>query len=155
MMKAAPYLRVLLLLLAGCVMSACTTVPAEEEAAEAEITFTNTFWRLAHVGGEKVAAENGVNAPYIVFLDDGRVNGFAGCNDFRGRYGTFEGQFRFVEMAATRKICPGEPVEPAFMKAMRQTVAVDIKDDELLLLNTEGQPLAVFKAMKKRFQSAL
>lgn len=142
----------LLLLTCSWLMTACVTVPAESEsAATPAVTFTNTFWRLVHVGGDKVAVADGEEIPHIIFLDDGRVSGFAGCNRFAGAYGMVEGQFRFTEMAATRDICPGETIEPAFMKAMRQTLAAEMDDDELLLLNGKGQPLAVFKARKKTF----
>lgn len=143
----------LAIVLAAGLLSACTTVPVEDESTAPKVSFTNTIWRLVHVGGNKVAPpEPDGQAPFIIFLDDGRVGGFAGCNHFKGTYAVVNGEFRFTEMAATRDVCPDDPVEGPYMKAMRQTVGVKQDNDELLLLNKSGQPLAVLKAQVKRLK---
>lgn len=142
-------------MIAACLLglSACTTVPQENEAEiKKEVSFTNTFWQLQHVGGEPVQSTTAKEAPFIIFLDDGRVSGFTGCNRFRGAYGMVEGQFRFTEMSATREPCPEGRHETAYLIAMKKTMGAEMDEDHLMLLNEDGDILAVFEAFtgKKR-----
>lgn len=133
---------------------ACTTVPEEDEAdIKQDVSFTNTFWQLQHVGGKPVQAATVKETPFIIFLDDGRVRGFSGCNRLKGTYGMVDGKFRFTEMAATRDPCPEGRPETDFLIAMKKTMGAEMNENHLVLLNEEGNILAVFEAFigeKKR-----
>ncbi|WP_168203114.1 META domain-containing protein [Marinobacter fonticola] len=128
-------------------LSACTTVPQEgDNPVKREVSFTNTFWQLQHVGGEPVRAATSKEAPFIIFLDDGRVSGFTGCNRFKGAYGMVDGNFRFTEMSATRDPCPEGRHETPYLIAMKKTMGAEMDGNNLILLNESGQTLAVFEA---------
>lgn len=128
-------------------LAACATVP-EEDAAEMkrEVSFTNTFWQLQHVGGKPVKVATVRETPFIIFLDDGRVSGSTGCNRLRGTYGMVDGNFRFKEMASTRDPCPEGNYETPFLIAMKKTMGAEMDENHLMLLNEEREILAVFEA---------
>lgn len=148
--SSATILRCLLMMASLFALTACVTVTEEGTPESTEVTFTNTDWKLQHVGGQSVDSDKYLQAPYVIFMDDGQVTGFSGCNSFMGRYGTVEGQFRFLSMASTRKACAEGTVELPFLTAMKLTVSIEIDDDELVLLNDKGEALAIFRASKSQ-----
>lgn len=147
---AGTILRCLLMMVCMFTLTACVTVTEDGAPESAGVTFTNTDWKLQHVGGESVNSDQYMQPPYIIFMDDGQVTGFSGCNSFKGRYGAVEGEFRFLSMASTRKACAGGTVELPFLTAMKLTASIEIKDDELVLLNGKGEALAIFEAERQR-----
>lgn len=61
-------------------------------------------WRVHSIGSRVLQRDK---RPSLVFTDDGRVGGDAGCNRFLGHYQLFpEGRATFGELMVTRRICP-------------------------------------------------
>ena len=125
------------------VAQGCVSVEPQKEA-----TFTNTVWSLKQLGVDPIPDAGSTTEPHLIFLDDGRVSGYGGCNRFSGRYGTVDDSFRFLEMAATKRACAGDSIEPSFLAAMKATMALRFEDGNLSLLDDQGRPLAVFRAFE-------
>lgn len=133
-----------LLVLAGCGATPTADLPAPE------VTLTNTYWRLASVDGESPPTPREGNTPHLIFQDDGQVRGHTGCNILKGAYGQSDGQVRFLAMGATRMACPEAEAEAAFVGAMRDTRAMEIKGRKLYLRSADGSTLAVFDTVPPR-----
>ncbi len=136
-----------LALLVGCVTQ---PVPGES-GLEAEVPLTNTHWQLHAVAGEPVADTGGASEAHLILRDDGVVNGFGGCNAFRGEYEVINNRnLVFSSMASTRRACQNKDnPERALFAAMASTAGVQMDERRLHLLNSEGATLAEFKAARQ------
>lgn len=134
-----------ILALAGCVTS-----PAEQssEGDEPGVPLTNTYWQLVRVAGEAVPATGSEQKAHILFLDDGRVSGFSGCNQYMGNYQVRGENLLFDSMGSTRMACEENLVEELLFAALAKTVGVNLDRTELLLLGEAGEELAVFEAAR-------
>lgn len=134
-----------LLLLAGCVTS-----PADEvtDTGDAGVPLTNTYWQLVRIAGEEVPGTDGEQKPHIIFLDDGRVSGFSGCNQYMGNYEVSGENLLFDSMSSTRAACTDNLVEQQLFAALAKTVGVNLDGPELRLLGEGAEELAVFEASR-------
>jgi heat shock protein HslJ len=85
--------------------------------------------------------------PHMIFRDDGRVNGFSGCNRFMGEYTVSGANLLFDSMASTRMACPDDNVETPLYEVFSQTAGVFLEGKVLKLLNEKGHELARFEAV--------
>lgn len=127
-----------LLMLAGCV-----TTPVEDGDA-AVVPLTNTYWKLVEVRGQPVESAEKAREPHMLLLDDGRVNGFSGCNRYKGRYQVEGSNLLFDAMGSTRMACPDSQTESMLFAAFANTVGVHLSGNRLHLLDEAGSKLAVF-----------
>jgi heat shock protein HslJ len=80
------------------------------------------------------------------FSEDGRFSGVGACNRMMGDYSVTEKRaISFGELAGTRMMCPNINLEAQFTKIISQATHYEIDDDMLLLLSN-GELQAVFKA---------
>ena len=107
-------------------------------------TIANNRWYLTEVGGKKIKPESLTRLPFLkVQSGEQRIQGFAGCNNFTGRWLFAYNSFTFNRIAATRMACPvGMEVEDAFLQALDKTRGYTIKDDVLRLHDRQGKILA-------------
>jgi heat shock protein HslJ len=107
------------------------------------------LWRLAsvaHPDGQLHAVPNSVEA--TATFANGSVSGSGGCNRYTASYTVADGKLTIGRAASTMMACP-EPqagVEMPFMAALAATMAYQIEDGQLSLLNAGGQKIATFKA---------
>ena len=106
-------------------------------------------WRLAsvaHADGQLHTVPNGVEA--TASFANGLVSGSGGCNRYTASYTVDAGKLTIGLAASTMMTCP-EPqtaVEQPFMAALAATMAYEIEDGQLSLLDAKGQKIATFKA---------
>lgn len=148
-MKAPRYMATIfaLLFLAGCAISPDTKGPGADVVA---MPLTNTYWQLVSVAGEPVPETNRDKKPHILFMDDGRVSGFSGCNQYMGGYQVEGENLLFDSMASTRMACPDNQTEQLLFAALAKTVGVNLEGIELRLLGENGEELAVFEASRMK-----
>jgi heat shock protein HslJ len=116
--------------------------------ASARASLTNTWWRLAAIGGQPVVVAEDQREPHMV-LDGatGRVRGHGGCNNFFGGYETMGHSIRFSAMGSTRMACSvGEDTERVFLGALAQADRYQIRG-EVLELFAGDQSLARFESV--------
>ncbi|SFR62337.1 Heat shock protein HslJ [Marinobacter daqiaonensis] len=129
-------------------MVACASGPSPQRGAIPTAPLTNTYWKLTALGGEEVAVPAGEpGEPHLILRDDGKVNGFSGCNRFVGEY-TVQGEnLLFDSMASTRMACPEDTYESRLYEAFASTAGVFLQGKVLKLLDDQGRELARFEAV--------
>lgn len=135
-----------ILALAGCATSPAGQGP--EGGGEPGVPLTNTYWQLVSVAGEEVPETGSERKAHILFLDDGRVSGFSGCNEYMGNYQVRGENLLFDSMGSTRMACEENLVEELLFASFAKTVGVNLDGTELRLLGEAGEELAVFEAAR-------
>jgi len=112
---------------------------------------TEKYWKLKTLEGQKIEmAVNQEKETYFMLKTEGnRIKGFAGCNNFSGRFTLEKGnRIRFSQMASTMKACPDVEVnEPEFLKVFELADNYTLNGDTLTLNVGRRAPLAVFEAI--------
>ena len=134
------------------------TPMSDEAGAGADLVIGE--WRLSSFSGVVLAEAGFDPAPTlerlaargrgvtIVFLDDGKVGGYSGCNQYTGGY-TIEGghSLSFGPLAGTRKMCPPPlmELETLTLKTLEAVEGVYVRDGSTLeLLDADGTPLLMY-----------
>lgn len=137
---------VLSLLLAGLMLSGCSTTPGPSgpDGGGRPSSLAGTAWRVAAVGARVPAAGA---EPTIAFAE-GAISGSGGCNHFGGRYryDPATGQFAVGELGATTMGCleaGRNEVEAAFLQALGDADAVGLDDAGRLVLAGQGGPIVL------------
>ncbi len=135
---------------AGCllVLGGCMSQPM---VGGGNVPLTNTYWKLQEVAGAPTPDSGAASEAHLILRDDGVVNGFSGCNAFRGEYEVIDNRnLVFSSMASTRRACQDVDIpEQAFFQALENTAGVQMEDRHLRLLDTDGQELAEFEAISQ------
>lgn len=100
---------------------------------------TGNTWALSSLMGQGLDLNQFAGGlPSINFLDDGKLAGFSGCNNFSGSY-MLEGSELLLDPGAiTKKMCPGSG-EQDFISAMKKVKDVKISKDKLTLLDGDTE----------------
>ena len=116
----------LLLLLAGLMLAACTS---QENSLKGSWSFT--------AYGPESSTNPAVtdNQATITFNDDGTLSGNSGCNSFGGEYKVEEGQVTFNQLVSTLMACsdPLMSQEGSVFKVLDGTASFEIKGDTLTI----------------------
>ncbi|MEN8186808.1 MAG: DUF4377 domain-containing protein [Bacteroidota bacterium] len=89
-------------------------------------------WKVVSMSGVDKFEKN----PTISFdKTDNQISGFAGCNNFFGKYDPSNNQLKLSQMGLTRKMCPDMTVENAFINNLRDVSYYKIEGDKLNLFN--------------------
>ncbi len=142
----------LVTLFAVLLLAGCTSSPARHGSGGDVVAMplTNTYWQLVSVAGEPVPETDSEQKAHILFLDDGRVSGFSGCNQYMGDYRVTGENLLFDSMSSTLRACPDNLTEELLFAAFAKTVGVNLDGIELRLLGEAGEELAVFEASRMR-----
>lgn len=108
------------------------------------------YWKLKTLEGKEVKMVNNQEREISFTLrNEGKFDGFAGCNTFSGEYTLEEGnRIRFSKVATTLKACPDVDVnESELLKVFELADNFTIQDDVLSLNVGRRAPLAVFEAV--------
>lgn len=103
-------------------------------------------WQPIELSGQVVDSRPGQGA-FLRFESDGRVAGFAGCNNFFGQYMVDGDRLGFDRVGATRMMCAGPEmaVEDAMLAALGAT-GMFLRDGILLhLADQTGAVIARFR----------
>ena len=97
----------------------------------------DTEWKLVEVGGKPVKAA-GDHPPQLRLTADNRAQGFAGCNNFSGKYELNGSSLKLGPLAATRKFCAENmDQETAFLHALDSVTTFKLSGKTLELYNGE------------------
>jgi len=104
-------------------------------------------WKLARVQGIE-ADLRAAHAPATARFDDGRIEGFGGCNHFIGSYALDGDRVTIGSLAATMMACPPATMalETAVTRALAGTFRVDARERTLTLTAPTGHVLAFEEA---------
>ncbi|ABI77897.1 putative lipoprotein [Hyphomonas neptunium ATCC 15444] len=113
--------------------------PAPEPEPEPETPeVTGNEYRVSAIGGDAVTGSRPVT---INFMEDGRVNGFGGCNSFGGSFKESNGKLTFGDLISTMMACldvPAGAQESALYETLRGTVTVAPGADGKVILTGEN-----------------
>lgn len=112
------------------------------------VELSGTSWQVMNINNGKQAVTSLINDSKLTahFGADGKLNGFAGCNDYTASYEVTGKSVKIGSIASTRKMC-ANPIEimaqeDQFLKALA-TVATYQVDGKKLELRTADNALAV------------
>ncbi|WP_102795102.1 META domain-containing protein [Bowmanella denitrificans] len=135
-------IRTLALCLTLCACSNSNLVDSETSQSQ-----LSGKWQLVELSGQKVTLDV---PPHLVFNDDGKVSGFAGCNRLFGGAEIGQGmQIRFSNLATTMMACPQLTLEGQFMQMLEKVDNYSLSGDSLSLNKARMAPLARFKRLKE------
>lgn len=134
--------------LAAMVMAGCATAPGGDQPVPTA-PLTNTYWKLVQVGEKTVSDQSSDprSEPHMILRDDGRFNGFSGCNRFTGQYRIEDEYLIFDSVASTRESCPDDSIEEPLFDALADTAGVNLRGTSMKLLDADGSLLGEFRAI--------
>ncbi|MDL2262179.1 META domain-containing protein [Bacteroidales bacterium OttesenSCG-928-I21] len=110
------------------------------------------YWKLDEIGNEKIEmSANSSQEPHIIFKsENNRIAGNSGCNNIMSSYKIGEnGEITILDAASTMKMCMEQDmnIERRFLQLLKNTKSYSIKNDILILYDTEKKQLAKFSAV--------
>ncbi len=119
-----------------------------KQASVAELKLTGVRWRLTELMGQAVTATEPDMTPYLQFGEDGRVSGFAGCNQFTGAYEAEGLRLSFKPMATTQKACLNASVEAQFIATIQGIDNYSLNESGLAFYKARTAALLRFTAVQ-------
>jgi heat shock protein HslJ len=126
----------LTLLTLGLVLSAGTCSKSSGSAMSE--TITQGRWQLEKLNGAPIQLPEGTEEKPYLEVDSSatRLTGYGGCNRLMGQVKVDGGNISFPGLGGTKRYCEKTmDLERNFMKALGETTAYTLKDDQLTLLN--------------------
>ena len=125
---------------------ACTDDGNDATGPSALTSLLGIEWSLVQLEGRPAGPGGGRHGPTLLLSSrDARASGFAGCNQFTGRYELSGDGLRFGPLAMTRMACAeGMDLEQRYAMALAATRTYRIKGSQLELLAAD-RVLAVFQ----------
>lgn len=115
---------------------------------KAEPSLTGVRWKLTEIMGQTTATTEPDLTPYLQFAEDGRVSGFAGCNQFTGAYETDGLRLTFKPMATTQKACLNASIEQQFLTTLQGVDNYSLNDSGLAFYKARTAALLRFSAVQ-------
>jgi len=79
-------------------------------------------------------------------VEENRISGFSGCNNFSGSFTMENGKISFDKMASTKKMCAeGMEFESEFLKSLEETEKFKYRGNIIQFTNKDGKVLMNFK----------
>ena len=104
------------------------------------MNLTDTSWKLVELAGVPATPGAGGKDPFLNFTEDGKVNGFSGCNRFTGSFQSDDGELSFTPLASTRMACAeGMEQENRFLAMLAEVERYSIRGNDLALYGG-GEP---------------
>lgn len=112
-----------------------------------QVSLQGTYWVLNKLGNELIEPDKGKRQAHIIFGEDRKVSGLAGCNRFSGPFTRRQDDLTLGPLAATRMMCPERAeIENAFFAVLERTERFAVESETLLLMTRDGKVLAEFEA---------
>jgi heat shock protein HslJ len=125
-------------LIAGLVLSSCGVAPAA-----APNPLPGTSWVLTTLNGAPV----GIGTPITLNLEEAKLSGTDGCNNYGGSYTVNGAKFTVDKnLISTMMACPDTIMQRAgaYITALTQAAAFKIDGQQLTLSDAAGKALATF-----------
>jgi heat shock protein HslJ len=107
------------------------------------LPLVGTTWQLRSFnnGREALVSVSGDGDITAIFGADGRVEGFAGCNSYRGEYAVGDEAITIGHLATTRRACEASLLEQEldYLTALRRAVSYTIDGEQLRLRDADGR----------------
>ncbi|QCR21294.1 META domain-containing protein [Pontibacter sp. SGAir0037] len=114
--------------------SACTI--SNTEAVGEQDTILDTDWVLLSFGDETVPVLQETRNSFIHFSEgDNKMNGFAGCNKFFGRYELKGNRLKISDLGSTRMSCPDMEAERYLLGVLENVTTYSISGNVLTLFS--------------------
>ncbi len=113
-------------------------------------SLTGHSWKLSSFNtGNALVSNRATEHINAEFDNQGRLSGFAGCNQYSCSYSVDGDKLELSPVITTRKFCH-EPedimkTEAGFISALGDTLRYHIHNDELTLFNENDNPVLIFK----------
>jgi len=152
-MRLSPYCFALTALLLA---TSCQNLPIKQTEQASDSTarrapdapLRETHWVLRQLGTQKVTVPENTSEAFLTLRADGKAEGNAGCNRFRGTFlSETPGELKFGPLMTTRMSCPAIETENGFSRALRETLTYRIEGDTLFLQDGAHSPLARLEAV--------
>ncbi|RLZ07342.1 META domain-containing protein [Faecalibacter macacae] len=119
--------------LSGLLLTACSTSTGASTGynvlSKSKSSLTDTQWNLVEED-EIVKGFNGDNV-HITITEDGKLNGYAGCNQIFSE-GVLNGSsIKFDLIGGTKILCPSNKTEESFTSILKSVDRYEIKGNEL------------------------
>jgi len=118
--------------------------PKKDYAEPPHIDLVNARWVVREIGEKPMKPASDV---YIRFVDKTNVEGFLGCNQFKGQYESEGPEINIGPLMSTKMACEDQAIESQFSEVLGKTVSYLTDDKYLYLKNTEGETLAKLEAI--------
>lgn len=105
----------------------------------------DTRWELVRLRGQDLP-DTLQEKPWLTLKRDGSVSGFAGCNQFFGRYTEDGLRLRFEDVASTLRGCLDPAMNDALLQVLREVDNFSRSSNTLSLNRARMAPLAEFRA---------
>ncbi len=131
----------------GCATTSDSAKP--DTGLTPSYSLTNTYWKLTELDGAPVTmAPEQEREVRITLTDDGKVQGFTGCNRVMGGYTLAGNALRFTQLAGTRMACPPPlmQLESAVLANLNSVTGYLLEGEKLILLK-DGAPVARFESV--------
>jgi heat shock protein HslJ len=128
------------------IMSACSMESKTLDSTTS--TLAGTQWNLQTLDGKTVKNSR----PLTISFEDGRLNGFSGCNRFFGHYtDSTDGVFSTGQLGATKMACGDgrDQLEQHYLEQLAASKLYAISLGQLHLLDPKRKILMVFTAEKQ------
>lgn len=125
----------------AALLAAAVSIPGLPASAQPEVPLSNwllpgSTWQLVELNGAPFEAR--VTAQLTA---DGRIEGEAPCNAFEASYTGDWPDIEVEPVLTTRRTCPDQAQENAFLEALAQVDTADNTDSGLILTGPDGVAL--------------
>jgi heat shock protein HslJ len=136
-MRRVRTLTIMCLLWVGAWQAGCEVKQVQLGSPSADVTLTPSEWSLVELDGKPVIGLS--QTPTLVLAEDGKTNGFAGCNRFTGTYTLEADQLTFSPLVATRMFCTDAmELEQQYLAALGGTRRLKQRANRLELAGDAG-----------------
>lgn len=124
------------------------TSPNDDMNNQIEQKLIRGKWILIEIDGTPVIKHSSDDMPFIEFKSENqRIQGFAGCNNFFGKYQiTDEREISFSEIGATKKYCvESMETEKALFNILSKSHYIEITENRLMLKSKAQNKTVIFR----------
>ena len=110
------------------------------------LPLAGTQWQVLRMMGQDYAFDND---KFVFTFNDGNFSGVGACNRMMGGFTTSStGALKFQNLASTKMMCRDAELEPKLSQILDRATHYEV-DGNLLLILSDGEMQAVFKAVEK------
>ena len=131
----------IVLVLAGLIIGLTTVVSAQNKKPADTVDLDGTAWILTQIGDSTLPSDL---VGTLVFAD-GKAAGSTTCNRYSGSYERDVSDLSFGPLMTTMMACLNPSPEADFMAAMEQVASYQVVDEQLLLVDGNGNTVLTFK----------
>lgn len=125
---------------------ACQSNDIDKDKKTVALMLTGQVWNLTTLAGKPAVVGENAKAVNIEFLiEKNTYRGYAGCNNYSGRYETADNNLEIGPARATRKFCQNtSEQENKLFNALSAVDNYKITDKTLTITDDLNQVLAIF-----------